>query len=93
VDKKRKEIVPAPPVMCKCGVEAQYGLLPSELGIGYWCGHMVDYDEVHSPRCYIDIQTLFYMLTCVNFRIDHKASENASGRSGITCITGRNTRL
>jgi hypothetical protein len=65
VDKKRKEIVPAPPVMCKCGVEAQYGLLPSELGIGYWCGHMVDYDEVHSPRCYIDIQTLFYMLTCV----------------------------
>jgi hypothetical protein len=34
------------PVLCKCGIEAKYGLVPSELGIGYFCGHMVDYDEV-----------------------------------------------
>jgi hypothetical protein len=34
------------PVLCKCGIEAKYGLVPSELGVGYFCGHMVDYDEV-----------------------------------------------
>ena len=46
-EKKKKMIITeAPPVMCECGVKANYGLVPSELGIGYWCGHMVDYDEV-----------------------------------------------
>jgi hypothetical protein len=34
------------PVLCKCGIEAKYGLVPSELGVGYFYGHMVDYDEV-----------------------------------------------
>jgi hypothetical protein len=34
------------PVICKCGIEAKYGLVPSELGVGYFCGHMVYYDEV-----------------------------------------------
>ena len=34
------------PVKCKCGVQANYGLVPTEFGIGHWCGHMVDYDEV-----------------------------------------------
>jgi hypothetical protein len=45
--KKKKEriIIPAPPVLCKCGVEAHYNLVPSELEIDYWCGHMVDYDR------------------------------------------------
>ena len=33
-------------VLCKCGIEAKYGLVPSELGVGYFYGHMVDYDEV-----------------------------------------------
>jgi hypothetical protein len=32
--------------MCECGVKANYGLVPSELGIGHYCIHMVDYDEV-----------------------------------------------
>ena len=32
--------------MCECGVKSNYGLVPSELGIGHYCGHMVDYDEV-----------------------------------------------
>jgi hypothetical protein len=32
--------------MCECGVKANYDLVPLELGIGHWCGHMVDYDEV-----------------------------------------------
>jgi hypothetical protein len=34
------------PVLCKCGIEDKYGLVPSEFGVGYFCGHMVDYDEV-----------------------------------------------
>jgi hypothetical protein len=34
------------PVLYKCGIEAKYGLVPSELGVGYFCRHMVDYDEV-----------------------------------------------
>jgi hypothetical protein len=34
------------PVLCKCGVEAKYGLVPLELDVGYCCGHMVDYEEV-----------------------------------------------
>jgi hypothetical protein len=34
------------PVLCKCGIEAKFGLVPSELGVGYFCGHMVYYDEV-----------------------------------------------
>jgi hypothetical protein len=41
-----KEEVKFDPVLCKCGIEAKYGLVPSELGVGYFCGHMVDYDEV-----------------------------------------------
>jgi hypothetical protein len=46
--KKKKEriIIEAPPIMCECGVKVNYGLIPSELGIGHWCGHMVDFDEV-----------------------------------------------
>jgi hypothetical protein len=39
------------PVLCKCGIEAKYGLVPSELGVGYFCGHMVDYDEVVFIYC------------------------------------------
>jgi hypothetical protein len=34
------------PVLCKCGIEAKYELVPFELGVSYFCGHMVDYDEV-----------------------------------------------
>ena len=44
--KKERLIHKAPPVKCECGVKSNYGLVPSELGIGHYCGHMVDYDEV-----------------------------------------------
>jgi hypothetical protein len=44
--KKERVIFKAPPVMCKCGVKANYDLVPSELGVGHYCGHMFDYDEV-----------------------------------------------
>ena len=51
------------PVLCKCGIEAKYGLVPSELGVGYFCGHMVDYDEVgifFCTRCnVIAVLTIF----------------------------------
>jgi hypothetical protein len=43
---KERIIILAPPVLCKDGVEAHYGLVPSERGIGHWCSHMVDYDVV-----------------------------------------------
>ena len=46
--KKKKErlIYKAPLVKCECGVKSNYGLVPSELGIGHYYAHMVDYDEV-----------------------------------------------
>jgi hypothetical protein len=40
------EVLKFDPVLCKCGIEAKYGLNPFELGVGYFCRHMVDYDEV-----------------------------------------------
>jgi hypothetical protein len=44
--KKERLIYREPLVMCKCGVQSNYGLVPSGLGIDHYCGHMVDYDEV-----------------------------------------------
>ena len=44
--KKERVIFKAPPVMCECGVKSNYGLVPLELGIGHYCGHMVEYEEV-----------------------------------------------
>ena len=44
--KKERLIYKAPPVNCECGVKSNYGLIPSELGIGHYCGHMVNYNEV-----------------------------------------------
>ena len=46
--KKKKErlIYKVPPVKYEYGVKSNYSLVPSEVGIGHWCSHMVDYDEV-----------------------------------------------
>ena len=44
--KKERVIYKAPPVMCECGVKSNYGIVPLELEIGHYCGHMVEYDEV-----------------------------------------------
>ena len=44
--KKERLIYKAPPVKCGYGVKSKYGPVPSELGIYYYCGNMVDYDEV-----------------------------------------------
>ena len=41
--KKEMLIYKAPPVKCEYGVKSNYGLVPLELGIGHYCGHMVDY--------------------------------------------------
>jgi hypothetical protein len=27
-------------------LDEKYGLVPSELDVGYFCGHMIDYEEV-----------------------------------------------
>ncbi|CAN6162326.1 unnamed protein product [Urochloa humidicola] len=35
---------------CLCGVVANYGLVPSELGIGSYCGHMVG-DDLRTRKC------------------------------------------
>ena len=37
--KKERLIYKAPPVKCECGVKSNYGLVPSELGIGHYCVH------------------------------------------------------
>ena len=44
--KKERLIYKAPPVKYEYDVKSNYGLVPSELEIGYYYGHMVDYDEV-----------------------------------------------
>ena len=44
--KKERVIYKAPPVMCECGVKSNCGLVPSELGICHYYGHMIEYDEV-----------------------------------------------
>ena len=70
-EKKKKNdriITAAPPVKCKCGVEASYGLVPSELGVGYFCGHMVDYDVVSS--CFFSIvleQQYVFLLIIISY--------------------------
>ncbi|CAO2047495.1 unnamed protein product [Urochloa humidicola] len=52
VEKKAKEKVrlTAPERNCHCGVVANYGLVPSELGIGSYCGHMVG-DDLGTRKC------------------------------------------
>jgi hypothetical protein len=47
-EKKKQwtEELKSDPVLCKNDIEAKYGLVSSEFGVGYFCGHMVDYDEV-----------------------------------------------
>jgi hypothetical protein len=60
--KKKKRTI-KPPEVCKCGVEANYGLVPSGLGIGHYCGHMIDYDEVGYYCGHLLI--IFNVLCCV----------------------------
>ncbi|TVU34630.1 hypothetical protein EJB05_16471 [Eragrostis curvula] len=41
-----------PPKLCPCGVPAREGVVPSELGDGYFCGNTVgDNDAWHTRRC------------------------------------------
>jgi hypothetical protein len=32
--------------LCQCGVPTRQGVVPSELGYGYFCGNIVDEDDV-----------------------------------------------
>ena len=76
--KKETVIFKAPPVMCECGVKANYGLVPSELGVGHYCGHMVDYDEV--GYCCGNMKSFFSFPKSYDliFRLN-RALGNASG--------------
>jgi len=47
-EKQDEVIMPSTEMKCRCGVLANYGLIPSELGIGYYCGHMLGDDFVSS---------------------------------------------
>ncbi len=47
---------------CPCGVPANYGLVPSELGVGLFCGHMVHGDVVSDLFFALLIVTLLYIL-------------------------------
>ena len=65
--------------MCECGVKSNYGLVPSELGICHYCGHMVDYDEV--DYCCVKYEIVFFsfaktydLIFCLN-----KALGNTGG--------------
>jgi hypothetical protein len=74
-----EEELKSDPVICKCGIEAKFGLVPSELGVGYFCGHMVNYDEV-------DIYFLFAQLQCCTrtYCLLCRRRGNAVGRDTTT---------
>ncbi|TVU10989.1 hypothetical protein EJB05_44547, partial [Eragrostis curvula] len=42
-----------PPLLCRCGVRARKGVVPSQLGYGYYCGNTVGEDDewVNTIRC------------------------------------------
>ena len=84
-EKKKKNdriITAAPPVKCKCGVEASYGLVPSELGVGYFCGHMVDYDVV-SSYFFDSARTTICVLTNYHLLFNIRALGNVTGSIGM----------
>ena len=76
--KKERVIFKALPVMYECGVKANYGLVPLELGICHCCGHMVDYDEIGYCCAKHEIVSYSSIKTCdLIFRLN-RALENAS---------------
>ena len=76
--KKEMLIYKAPPVKCDYGVKSNYGLVPLELGIGHYCGHMVDYDEV--GYCCGKHEIIFFLLLrLMIFFCFNRALGNASG--------------
>ena len=49
--------------MYECGVKSNYGLVHSELGIGHYCGHMVDYIKVGYCRGKLEIVFFSFAMT------------------------------
>jgi hypothetical protein len=72
---KWAEELKSDPVLCKCGIEATCVLVPSELGVSYFCGHIVDYDEVGIPFCLHQLQCC----TCTYCLLSRRRG-NAVGR-------------
>ena len=77
--RKKKEMIiyKAPPVMCKCGVKSNYGLVHSEPGICHYCGHMVDYDEV--GYFVINMKSYFVSFAKTYMIYLNRALENVGG--------------
>ncbi|XP_062185874.1 uncharacterized protein LOC133889361 [Phragmites australis] len=42
--KEKRVIEPCAPRKCPCDVNANHGIVPSELGVGYYCGHVIGND-------------------------------------------------
>ncbi|CAO2038187.1 unnamed protein product [Urochloa humidicola] len=49
-EKQSEVIIPSMEKKCRFGVVANHGLVPSELGIGYYCGHMLG-DNLATKKC------------------------------------------
>jgi hypothetical protein len=77
--KKESVIYRSPAVMCKCGVESNYGLVPSGLGIGHYCGHMVDYDEVGYFNGKHGMYSIFSSKILINLFVSIEHSEMQVG--------------
>ncbi|KAF8751986.1 hypothetical protein HU200_011987 [Digitaria exilis] len=58
--KKEKERCIALDRLCYCGIKANYGVVPSELGIGDYCGHMVGDDLVSFVFYFCMFHTLLH---------------------------------
>jgi hypothetical protein len=76
---QRAEELKFDPVLCKCGIEAKYGLVPFEFGVGNFYGHMVDYDEVDIYLLFCTSCNVISVLT-----IFCRRRENAVGRVTTT---------
>ena len=57
-----------PHLLCQCGVRARKGVVPSELGYGYFCGNVVGEDDnwVSDYRCFIFLIAYTLKSICVN---------------------------
>ena len=57
-----------PHVLCQCGVRARKGVVPSELGYGYFCGNVVGENDnwVSDYRCFVFLITCTFKSICVN---------------------------
>jgi hypothetical protein len=66
--------------LCECGVKANYSLVPSELGMGHYCGYMIDYDEVGYCCGKHEIILFSFAKSYYLFFLFEQSTRNASGK-------------